>query len=103
MFRNSNNSAPNVFKRRSNRYIISFLVLIMLFFSLDWLSLFLYKFLKNHRTAFWVAICIHVSLIVVVTMKYKSIFKKVKLWFYKNDESAIPKNSNDYYFYFKKD
>lgn len=97
------NAELNKLKQSSHKFILGFVFFIMLFFSIDWLSLFLYKFLFSYKADFWIAVCIHVILLIKVIVKYKSLFKKVEDWFSEKDKNAIAKKSYDFHFYFKRD
>jgi hypothetical protein len=93
----------STFQDRSMIYIVSVFSFFMLFFSLDWLSLFLFKLLRNHRAAFWIAIGIHLLLLIVGIIKYRLLFKKIEFWLRENDQNMVSKYSNDNCFYFKRD
>jgi hypothetical protein len=103
IMRTNKDAGLNAFKYNSSKYVLGLVVCCMLFFSLDWLSLFLYKFLNDHRAAFWTTIGIHGILFTVCAIKCKSLSKRIKYWLYEKDRDATLKRSNDYCFYFKRD
>jgi hypothetical protein len=96
----SNDADRSKLKQSSHKLILSFGVLIVLFFWIDWP---LYKFLVSYKAAFWMAVCIHLILFIKVISKYKSLFMKVEDWFSEKDKKAGAKGVYDFYFYFKRD
>jgi hypothetical protein len=96
----SNDADRSKLKQTSLKFILGFGVLIVLLFWIDWP---LCKFLVSYKAAFWIAVCIHLILLIELITKYKSVFKKVEDWFSEKDKKAIAKKSSDFYFYFKRD
>src|SRR3569833_1214179 len=99
----NNGACAKALRRYLLRFIISTLFFLVLLVSIDWLSLFLYKFLNSHRAAFWISICMNGTLFMICILKYRSIFRNIEHWFTEKDGNIISQRLDGYYFYFKRD